>query len=258
MSLDIATKKKLGIIGGMGAHAGVWLFNRITELSYAEKDQEYLDIIVHNNSAIPDRTRAIIHKETSPLPELERTIGIFNNNEVDVAVLACMTAHYYCEHLEQQFNGKILSAVNLVLDELMYNDAYSGKRKIGLIGSTGLLKSGIYHDLLEPMGYEVITLDDTEQEEFFMRPIYMKGGIKSGVLTDEVKNMFCCQIPILVDKGAEIIVGACSEVPLVVKGSTAVPFIDAFELLARKTVEYCYSRNHHHSVNKQRVHELSI
>jgi len=66
MQVNNVSKKKLGIIGGMGSHAGVWLFNRITELSYAQKDQEYLDILVHNNSAIPDRTRAIVYKEASP------------------------------------------------------------------------------------------------------------------------------------------------------------------------------------------------
>lgn len=240
MQVNNVSKKKLGIIGGMGSHAGVWLFNRITELSYAQKDQEYLDILVHNNSAIPDRTRAIVYKEASPLPELERSISIFNNSDVEVAVLACMTAHYYCEQLEQHFQGKILSAVNLVQEELTTNPLYTGKKKIGIIGSTGLLRSGIYQQRLEPLGYEVVTLNETEQEEFFMRPIYMDGGIKSGCLTDEVKQMFCCQVPILVSKGAEVVIGACSEVPLVMKGSMVVPFIDAFELLARKTVEYCY------------------
>ncbi|HEY0611745.1 MAG TPA: amino acid racemase [Chitinophaga sp.] len=258
MKYKITSKKKLGIIGGMGSHAGVWLFNRITELSYAEKDQEYLDIIVHSNSDIPDRTRAIVYKETSPLPELQRSIRLFNSSNVEVAVLACMTAHYYCEQLERQFNGKILSAVELVLEELTGNPAYSGKKKIGLIGSTGLLKSRIYHNYLEPLGYEVITLNDTEQEEYFMRPIYMEGGIKSGVLTEEVKQLFCCQVPILAEKGAEVVVGACSEVPLVIRGGLMIPFIDAFELLAQKTVDYCYNQSYESVSTKNLYHALSV
>ncbi len=240
------TKKKLGIIGGMGTHAGLWLFNRITQLSNARRDmesltdQDYLDIVLHSNSSIPDRTRSIVYGEASPLPELERSVSILNNAGTDVAVIACMTAHHYYEKLAPRFEGRLLSAVELVIGQLSLNPEYAGIRKIGLMGTTGTLTSRVFHDQLEPLGYEVITLDSDEQDEYFMKPIYMKGGIKSGTWTEEVKNTFCCQIPILAKKGAEIIVGACSEIPLVVKGKLSIPFIDAFELLALQAVNHCY------------------
>ncbi len=239
------TKKKLGIIGGMGSHAGVWLLKRITELSHAQVDQEFLDILLHNNSAIPDRTRAIVHRESSPLPELERTIAIFNHSEVEVAVLACMTAHYFCEALAPKFRGKLLSAVDLVTHELRTAPEFAGLTTVGLIGSTGLLTSGLYQRALEPLGYRVLTLNGAEQEAYFMQPIYGDGGIKSrGIHAGpEVKERFGHQVTLLAGRGAQVLIGACSEVPLVMTGSGPLPFIDAFDLLARQTVHHCYSTN---------------
>jgi len=242
-AINHKNRKKLGIIGGMGSHAGVWLLKRITELSYAQADQEFLDILLHNNSAIPDRTYAILHQKNSPLYELERTISIFNYSEVEVAVLACMTAHYYCDVLASKFSGKLLSAVDLVAQELHSNPHFAGKFKIGLIGSTGLIVSGIYHRILEPLGYNIITLNGLEQEEYFMRPIYGNDGIKAkGIdVSEKVKEQFYHQVSILTMRGAQVIIGACSEIPLVMTCGISVPFIDAFDLLARQTVHYCYN-----------------
>lgn len=237
-------KKKLGIISGMGSHAGVWLFDRITRLSYAKKDQEYLDILIHNNSAVPDRTRAIVHRESCPLPELRRSIALFNQHQVEVAVMACMTAHYYWEDLARTFQGTLLSAVGLVADELVNNPRFRGHAKIGIIGTTGLQQSGIYRRALAPLGREVVALDEAELEEYFMKPIYGEGGVKSGIVTDQTRRAFARIIDLLRQKGAGVIVGGCSEVPLVLTGEMPFPYLDAFELLARRAVDHCYNKRY--------------
>lgn len=236
-------KKKLGIIGGMGSPAGVWLLDRVTRLSHARKDQEYLDVLVHSNSAIPDRTRAIVYGESCPLPELRRTIALFNGSGVEVAIMACMTAHYYCDPLARAFHGTLLSAVTLVAGELAANPRFCDKKRIGLIGSTGMLKSGMYNRELAPLGMEVVCLDDHEQEALFMKPLYGAGGVKSGVVTDQTRRAFARINDRLLQKGAEVIVGACSEVPLVLTGPMPFPYLDAFELLARRSVDYCYNQH---------------
>jgi aspartate racemase len=224
----------------MGSHAGVWLLKRITELSYAQRDQEYLDVVLHNNPAIPDRTRAILYQESSPVPEMERTLDLLNYGGVDVAVIACMTAHYYFDELVPKFNGKLLSAVELVKEELTSNPAYAGRTRVGLVGTTGLLQSNLYQRELGRINCQVLTLGAAEQEDLFMQPVYGKGGAKAGPVSREMKDRFHRQFPLLVEKGAQVVVGACSEVPLLLGDNLPVPFLDAFELLARKTVNYCY------------------
>lgn len=241
----MVTSKKLGIVGGMGARASNWLISRITQLSQAESDQEYLEIVLHSNARIPDRTQAIRHGGDSPLPELQRSLDVLGRSEVDVSVLACMTAYYFYDDLTPDLKFPLLHPVDMVLQELR-SPALAGKKKVGLIGTTGMTRAGIYQKRLEPHGYELMLLEVEEQEQYFMYPIYRKEGFKAGVFSDENKDLFMKQIEILKERGAEVIVAACSEIPLIMEryGMTPdklpLPFIDAFELLANKVVEYCY------------------
>jgi aspartate racemase len=229
-------KKKLGIIGGMGAQAGAWLFQRIITLSRAENDQQHLEIFLHNNTCVPDRTRAIVHGDDSPLAELQRSITLLNNSGVDVIVMACMTSYYYHNELQKRSRAEIIHPIPLILDELR---ELIGVSRVGVIGSTGLLKSRLFHEALEACGFDVLTLNDDEQEKYFMAPIYHK--VKAGTSSQKTRDLFLCQLEILEGKGAEVIVGACSEVPLLIdRDSVTIPFIDVFDLLANKIVDYCY------------------
>lgn len=234
--------KRLGIAGGMGTHAGLWLMQRIVQLCGPREDQDYPEIVLHNNSRIPDRTRAIVQGETSPLNELVRTIELFNKGGVEVAMLACMTAHFYYDSLQKQFSGTLLNAVDITIAALQQQEK-TVKGKIGLIGSTGLIRSGIFQQKLMPLGYEVMVLTDAEQEQYFMGPIYRRGGIKSGVTNGAPKNDFLKQLDILGNRGCEAVIGACSEFPLVVNDENDFPVIDAFDLLAARAVEHCNNCN---------------
>ncbi|GAA0555691.1 aspartate/glutamate racemase family protein [Chitinophaga japonensis] len=234
-------RKKLGIIGGMGSHAASWLFRRITELSYGEKDQEYIEVLLHNNTAIPDRTRAIVYNEASPLPELMRSIELFNRNNIEVAVMACLTAYHFKPQLSGLFNGYFADPVAFTVEKLYEIFPDLQGRRAGIIASTGALHSGVFHKALEPLGITVVSLEGEEQEKYFMQPIYMQGGIKSGNTSPAAASLFLQQVPLLQQKGAEVIIGACSEVPLMLrKEHISLPYIDVFELLAQKVVDTCY------------------
>lgn len=214
---------------------------RIINLSPANCDQDYPEVILHNNSRIPDRTRAIVFQEPSPMPELKRTFRYFNDLGMEVALLGCMTAHYYYAELARMFRGTLLNAPEIVLEELTNNEQHRSKSKIGIVGSTGLLRSGIFQEKLRKRGFQSMTLNDEEQEHYFMQPLYRPGGIKTGVLAGDHVSLFLQQFDILTDRGCELIIGACSEIPLVLPQATTFPYLDAFDLLASKAVQHCYN-----------------
>jgi len=234
-------KKKLGIIGGMGSHATLWFFQRLISLTTAEKDQDYPEIVIHNNSKIPDRTQSIINGGESPLAQLRESVALMNQSGVDIAVMACMTAYYYYPELVNSFKGKLLHPLELVARELLNNPVYLGKKKIGVIATTGFITSGLLHQELEPAGFDIVCLDPHDQEKYFMQPLYRADGIKSGCINEEIRTLFHYQVPLLREKGAEVIIGACSEVPLLINSTGEIPFIDAIELLAVKALEHYYS-----------------
>lgn len=238
--------KKLGIIGGMGARAGAHFLNKIIEYSPANKDQEFIEIILHNNSAIPDRTRAIVYYEPSPVKELLRSVKLFNENDVDAIVLTCITSYYYYKDLAPYANAPILHPVKLVRDHIFRT--YGNIRKVGLLATTGTVKSRLFQNEFREVGVEVLVLNDADQENYFMRSVYMDGGLKSARILPRAKELFLQTLPKLLNKGAEVIIGGCSEVPLVLKPEMlSVPLVDSIDVLARETVSYCYS------VSSQRI-----
>ena len=232
-------KKRLGIVGGMGSLAASWLFQRIVNLSNVKSDRDHLDIIIHNNTNIPDRTKAIVFNEESPLPELQRTMKFFENAGVEVIVLACMTSYYYYDELVKSSKVEILHPIAFVIDELLNSHRFKNQKIIGLIGSTGLIKSGLFQKALAPLGFEVLTLDDDQQEKYFTEPIY--NNVKRGAISNVIQDLFMQQIEIFQHRKVDLIIGACSEMPIFIsQKKMKLPYIDVFELLANRVIKHCY------------------
>ena len=232
--------KKLGIIGGMGARASSQFLQKLIEYSPALSDQEQLEIILHSNSRIPDRTKAILYSKDSPLPEMLRSVKIFNENQVEVIVLACITAHYFYDQLLQHTNATILHPVQMVGEYLVKNHLHV--RKVGILATTGTLKSALFHRELEKRGLTLVTLNEEDQERYFMQSVYMEYGLKSARISEEALDLFGKCIPPLLEAGAEIIIGGCSEVQIALnQKQVEMPFVDAIDLLAQETVHYCYN-----------------
>jgi aspartate racemase len=232
-------KKKLGILGGMGSRAGALFLQRIIDFSPAETDQDFIEIILHSNSAIPDRTRAIINKEESPLSEILRSVSLFNQHKVDAIALSCITSYYYYLSIAEHTQARIMHPVLLVREFLAKH--HPDCRKIGLLATTGTIRSNMFQHELEKVGIDVVTLNDADQHKYFMEPLYMKNGLKSAVISDEALALFMESTNILLAKGVDAIVGGCSEVPIALKQEKLpVLFIDTLEVLAKETVNYCY------------------
>ena len=171
-----------------------------------------------------------------------RSIQLFNENDVEVAVMACLTAYYYRPQLSAVYNGDLVSPVELTVEAIREIFPNPAGKTIGIIASTGALRSGIFQAALEPLGINVLCLEGKEQEEYFMKPIYMPGGAKSGAITEEAFSIFRHQLTLLEERGADMIIGACSEVPLMLKKEdVSLPYIDVFDLLAQKVIAACYS-----------------
>ncbi len=70
----IAKQKSIGILGGMGPYATVHFYKRILELTPIIKDKDHFRIFIDSQVKIPSRTRAILYNETSPVPEMIKSI----------------------------------------------------------------------------------------------------------------------------------------------------------------------------------------
>ena len=63
-------KKTIGILGGMGPLATVDLYKKIILSTEADGDNAHIRVYIDGNSAIPDRTAAILSGGPDPVPEM--------------------------------------------------------------------------------------------------------------------------------------------------------------------------------------------
>ncbi|MEO1049768.1 MAG: amino acid racemase [Bacteroidota bacterium] len=241
--------KKVGIVGGMGARAGSDFFSKLVEYAPALTDQEFPEVFIHSNSRIPDRTKAIVYGEASSLPEILRSVKILDQNEVDLVAMACITSYHYYPEVIKHTKANVLHPVELTARFIRKN--YPDRTKVGLLATTGTIKSGLFHQIYDEYGLEPVLLDEEDQENFFMTSVYMDNGLKSSVISQEARDLFMFTIPRLKAKGAEVMVGGCSEVQLVIKQSMLdIPYVDAIDLMVKEIVDKCY-----HLSDGQVIHE---
>ena len=225
-------EKIIGILGGMGPEATIDLFYKIIKFTPAEKDQDHLRIIIDNNPKIPDRTAAILGKGEDPLPALRETAQNLEKAGADFIIIPCNTAHYFLPSIQKSVKIPILNMIEETAKKTR------GKipliQKVGLLASTGVYETKIYHQHFKKFNIEVISPEEKDKEKI-MKVIY---AVKAGDLSEEVKKNIISIAQKLIDKGAEAIIAGCTEIPLILKeGDISAPIIDPTQVLAKAAVQ---------------------
>jgi aspartate racemase len=225
-------EKIIGILGGMGPEATIDLFYKIIKFTPAEKDQDHLRIIIDNNPKIPDRTTAILGKGEDPLPVLQETARNLEKAGADFIIIPCNTAHYFLSSIQKSVRIPVLNMIEEAAKETQQRIPQI--QKVGLLASIGVYKTKIYHQQFEKFNIEVIYPEEKDKGEV-MKAIY---AVKAGNLSNEVKGNILKIAQKLIDKGAEVIITGCTEIPLILKeGDVSVPIIDPTQILAKIAVQ---------------------
>jgi len=225
-------EKIIGILGGMGPEATIDLFYKIIKFTPAEKDQDHLRIIIDNNPKIPDRTAAILGKGEDPLPALQESARSLEKAGADFIIIPCNTAHYFLSSIQKSVKIPVLNMIEKAVKETQQR--IFPIQKVGLLASIGIYKTEIYHQHFRKFNIEVISPEEKDKEEV-MKVIY---AVKAGNLSNEVKGNILKIAQKLIDKGAEVIIAGCTEIPLILKeGDVSVPIIDPTQVLAKAAVQ---------------------
>lgn len=171
-----------------------------------------MEVLLHNNTRIPDHTEGIVHHGDDPFPELLRSVKLLENGGATVIVLACITAHYYYPRLVKSLtSAKMFHIVKETADNV--SSTHPGLKNVGVLATEGTLKTGIWQDELHRRGIYTVVLLDRFQAEYFNDVVYGRKGLKAGGHNRALKNKLL-KASILADLGAEAIIGGCSELPI--------------------------------------------
>ena len=226
--------KVVGIIGGMGPKATVDFVHKVISLTPAKKDQEHLKMMIIMDPQIPDRTEAILNKKENPVPELVKSAKMLEGAGVHFIVIPCVTAHFWLKEIENALQIPILSLLDVTFKRVKKEGG--SVKNIGILTTSGTIKAGIFDNIFCPEGYGVIFPSEAAQSRLVMEGIYR---IKMGEEAKGLSPYFVRASEDLIRKGAQIIIAACTEIPLsITQADIAVPLIDVNQVLAEATVSY--------------------
>jgi len=226
-------EKVIGILGGMGSLATVDLFKKIVNLTPAKNDQEFIHIIIDNNSKIPNRRNFILKKsDIDPTPFLQSTARNLETAGADFILVACNGAHFFLEKIQDSVKIPVMSIIEEAVD---YTTKHMEKlNKIGLLASVSTLEGGLYHKSFGRYNIKVI-IPSQEIQNNLMKMI---DSVKAGTVPIDCKHKIQSIVKTMIKNGAQCILMSCTEIPVMLeRGFIDVPLLDATWILARAAVE---------------------
>lgn len=227
-------RKTLGILGGMGPEATAYFFELIIRLTAADEDQGHVPVIIRSDPRVPDRTKSILEGGPSPLLSLIEGARALMAAGADFAVMPCVTAHFFLPELAARVKIPFVSLLDESLEFL--RKEHPGVRKVGLVATTGAVRSGIVRDAFAPAGVEVLIPSEADQARI-MEAIYGPKGIKAGFTAGSPRRAALGVARRLVREGAQAVMAGCTEIPLVLRAEDFdVPFVEPMLVGARACV----------------------
>lgn len=232
---------KVGIVGGVGPAATVDFMNKIIRNTSAKCDQEHIKMVVEHNPQIPDRTENLISDGADPTVALYATCKKLESDDANMIAIPCNTAHAFVERIQPYLSIPI---VNMLYETTQFiKIKYPNRSPIGLLATSGTIKSRVYHDIAEKAGLTLI-IPDEKNQNLVMNSIYGKQGVKAGFIDGSCKTELLAALIHLVDKGAQIIILGCTELPLLIAqtenfsvGNKTIIVLDPTEILAKKCIQ---------------------
>lgn len=223
-------EKIIGIVGGMGPLATAHFFNLLVRKMPFAKDQDHPRILIDSNPKVPDRTKAILDNGPSPAPVIRNTALNLQNAGAQILGMPCVTAHhFYDEFIE----GIDIPFIHMIRETAhRFREDGAGKT-CGLLATSGTLKAEIFQTHF-PEG-SILLPDEDVQAESVMPAIYtVKGGdIKQG------EAQILAAANHLVQRGAQILIAGCTEVPIVLRDDNSpVPILNPVSVLADACIKW--------------------
>lgn len=238
----------LGVLGGMGPLATLDFQHKLLAATPADNDQQQLPSVVWNVPQIADRQKALAGNGPSPLPQLLHGIEKLNQAGASHIVIPCNTAHHWYDELSAASAAPLLHIVDATIESLL-NLPHKPQR-VGLIATQGTLDAGWYQRGLSGQHIDVVLPTADELAQWFVPGCY---AVKRGALR-EGGELLTRQARALLERGADQLLLACTEVPVALE-AVAAPFLsmthDPAQLLAQRCAQIWLEYRHSYFAHTQ-------
>lgn len=224
-------EKVVGILGGMGPQATLDLMAKIIALTPAKAETEHVRMLIDCNPKVPNRVAAIRNEGPDPTPVLVAMARGLVSQGADLLAIACNTAHYFHPAIAASVPVPVLNLMELTAQRVAERRPLV--RAVGLLATGGTIKTGLYHRHFEAQGIAVITPDEAADSRFMS----LVTGVKVGKDGPEARAGMASMARELLDRGAELVIAGCTEVPLLLADGPGMPVLDPTTVLAERIVQ---------------------
>lgn len=225
--------RTIGVLGGMGPEATVDFLAKLYAADRQAREQDRLRVLVDCNPAVLDRNAAVRGEGASPGPTLAAMARGLEASGAGCLVIACNTAHAWRADVWEAVTVPLIDMIETACAEVLA--ALPDVRRVGLLAAEGCLEAGLYQEGLTARDLIPVTPGPGARRSFMDALYRIKAG-ETGAA--ERAALVACAREVQ-EQGAEAILAACTEVPLVLAPSDLpLPMIDAADALARCVVAF--------------------
>lgn len=222
----------LGIVGGVGPAATVLYYRSIIEgYGRLRKDQHYPEMIIYSL----DMGRVTELFEAGRLDELAdglvKVVGLMKSGGCDLGLLACNSMHLVFDRVQSRVELPLVNLIETVVDEVRQR----GWSKVGLMGTTFAMRSGLYHDPLQGAGIECLVPPEAEQD-WIMAAIL--SDLQQAVVPRETTQRLARAAEELGSRGGEGVILGCTDLPAGLSGTDCdLPILDSTRIHVKRILE---------------------
>lgn len=197
----------LGVLGGMGPLATADFLRKLVKKTPADADQKHIPVLLYGDCTTPDRTASVLGTGASPLRQLLAGISFLNAQGAGAICIPCNSAHCWYDDMQRASAVPVIHIVEASARQVRRKNPNA--KKVGVLSTLGTHRMGIYRDTLTRMGYEVVSPSDHEFETLISPAIAMNKANN----WSEAEPLYDTAAQHLWDRGADIIVLGCTEIP---------------------------------------------
>jgi len=226
--------KTIGLIGGMSWESSLEYYRIINEtvksklggfhsaqcLMYSV-DFEEIEVLQHQNKW-DELTHIMVNSG-------ER----LRNGGADFIVICTNTMHKMASDIEKKVGIKVLHIAEVTGEKIIQK----GMKKVGLLGTKFTMEQDFYKNVLKDKSNIEVVIPDDNDRQVVHNVIYNE--LCKGVIKEDSKETYKSIINKLALAGAEGVVLACTEIPLLIKQEDVnITVFDTTTLHAISAVEY--------------------
>ena len=237
MNTENIKKKIVGVLGGMGPESTAIFYHAVIKQCQkqygAQYDEDYPEIFIYN-LPIPNIVEGL-NKPDETLDMLIKGTKKIESIGVDFIVMPCNTAHYFYSSMAKSISVPFICIFHATAKKIKI----SGFKKVGFLATETTIKYKSFHNDFEKNGIELIVPVQTDQDKLTQIILNILAGKK----LDEDKEQMKRIIEKMKQNGAEAVVLACTDLPILLKQDDVdIPVFDTVEILAEATVQYAIGK----------------